>query len=259
MKKISILIMTIFCVFLMAFSVEATPTKVLHLGDQTVEKVQVGNSGTNAEDLGYWFSENGITNTDGSAVNPVTDQLQYELFYTDVTRTYEVEFLGIGRAGFHSPFGVFTYGSDPLEEFDSASLAFQDALFVQNEVETNTKYQFTIEAGTYFGFYLDSNGNGTKLTTMVDANPKPTSGKVNNKGSYTSGLDHALFFETNKGYTIAFEDIVGGGDFDFEDLVVNFAPTDGSGFSAVPEPSTFFLLGIGLIGIAGIARKKFTK
>ncbi|MCP4108575.1 MAG: PEP-CTERM sorting domain-containing protein, partial [Desulfobacteraceae bacterium] len=70
-----------------------------------------------------------------------------------------------------------------------------------------------------------------------------------------SGLDHALFFETNKGYTISFEDIVGGGDADYEDLVVNFSPSDGTGFASTPEPGTNFLLGIGLI-VMGIFIKR---
>ncbi len=44
---------------------------------------------------------------------------------------------------------------------------------------------------------------------------------------------------------LLFEDIIGGGDRDYEDLVVNFSPIDDSGFitespsaAPVPEPST---------------------
>ncbi|MCP4111387.1 MAG: PEP-CTERM sorting domain-containing protein, partial [Desulfobacteraceae bacterium] len=72
-----------------------------------------------------------------------------------------------------------------------------------------------------------------------------------------SGLDHALFFETNKGYTISFEDIVGGGDADYEDLVVNFSPSDGTGFaSPTPEPGTNFLLGIGMIAMGTFVKRQ---
>ncbi|MFP4032499.1 MAG: hypothetical protein ACLFTV_13125, partial [Desulfococcaceae bacterium] len=174
----------------------ATPTEVLYLGDRTIEQVQVGNSGTNAENLEYWFGENGITNPDGSAINPVADQLQQELFFTPEAREYEVEFLGIGRAGYHSPFGVFTYDGDPLADgFDANNMTYQDPLFVQNEVKPNTTYNFSLDAGTYFGFYLDSDGRFSEkgnedalLSTVRTANKKATSSRVVNKGDYKDGM-----------------------------------------------------------------------
>jgi hypothetical protein len=53
-------------------------------------------------------------------------------------------------------------------------------------------------------------------------------------------------------YVIAWEDLPGGGDHDYNDLVVevNVAP--------VPIPAAILLLGSGLIGLAGI-RKKFKR
>ncbi|MGE0086610.1 MAG: DUF4114 domain-containing protein [Desulfococcaceae bacterium] len=259
MKKSFVFSLIVLSFFVMGTNADALPTQVLYLGDETVEAVQTGYSGTNKENLAYWFAQNDITNLDGSAINPVADQLQYELFFTDTAREYEVEFLGIGYAGYHSPFGVFTYNGDISQGFDPEYMTYYDPLFVQNKVQANTVYNFTVAAGTYFGFYLDSDGRGTELTTLVAANPDAASGKIDNRDSYTSGLDHALFYETNKGYTIAFEDIVGGGDFDFEDLVVNFTPTDGSGFSAVPEPATVMLLGIGLICMGRLPKKIMKK
>ena len=257
-KNIITLTTVIFIVFLLALNANALPTQVVNLGDTTIEEVNIGYSGDyRRESLAYWFDHNGVTNEDGSVIDPVADQLQDELFFTDVTREYEVEFLGIGHAGYRSPFGVFSYSGDPLH-YDASAMTFYDPLFVQNRVQANTKYNFTMEAGSYFGFYLNSNGKGKMLTTLVAANPGVRSRRVKHREQYTSGLDHALFFETNMGYTIAFEDIVGGGDADYEDLVVNFTPTDGSGFQATPEPGTIFLLGLGLIGIAGIGRKKLS-
>jgi hypothetical protein len=93
---------------------------------------------------------------------------------------------------------------------------------------------------------------------MLAANPLPTSPHVPNPEEYPLGFDHALFFETSMGYTISFEDIIAGGDADFEDLVINFAPADDSGFmTPVPEPSTVFLIGTGLLEILVIIRKKY--
>lgn len=258
MKKHAMFITVMFGMFLVAATAQAVPTSVVSLGDNTIEDVQIGYSNNpKLENLEYWFAENGITNEDGSAIDPLTDQSQAELFFTNEDREYEIEFLGIGHAAYHSPFGVFVYNGNPYEDYDASKMTYYDPLFVQNEVEENTTYKFMIEAGSYFGFYLDSNGRGTKLTTMVDANPKAKSDRVQNKEQYTTGLDHAIFFETNKGYTIAFEDIVGGGDADYEDLVVNFKPTDGSGFNPTPEPGTILLFGLGLVGAVAVrARKK---
>lgn len=250
--------------FLSALSAYAIQTTVIDLGDKTTEYVQIGYSNNpKLENLEYWFSKNGITDTDGSALNPIADQSQAELFYTDSARQYEVEYLGVGYAAYHSPFGVFTYNGNPYEKFDKTKMTYYTPLFVQNEVAKNTTHTFNVAANTYFGFYLNSNGKGTKLTTMVANNPNPySSSRVQNKADYIQGFDNAMMFATNKGYTIAFEDIVGAGDADWEDLMVNFRPTDNSGFASssnnsTPEPATMLLMGIGLIGLAGL--RKFRK
>ena len=246
MKKILLVVAVVMVgAFVMSLQAFALPTQVIYLGDTIVEKVQTGYSGTTNENLADWFSRNQVTNMDGSAINPVVDQKQYELFFTDVARNYEVQYLGVGYAAYHSPFGVFTYTGDPYAAYDPTKITYYSPLFVQNEAAKNATFQFSITAGTYFGFYLNVNKTGKDVSTMIATNP--------------DGIDHALFFDTNKGYTIAFEDIIGGGDKDYEDLVVNFKPADGTGFTSTPEPSTFLLFGAGLVGLIGFGRRQLKK
>lgn len=236
--KAKVIVITILAVMLGVGQVYALTTLV-DLGDTTIENPEIGYTGNEeVENLDYWFEKNGIVNPDGSDIDVVADQLQAELFHTDVEQSYNLEYLGLGYAAYHSPFGVFTYGGNPFEDFDATKMNYLDPLFTQNEVEAPSNHAFTIEADTYFGFYLKPDGNDPKVTTLIAANPETP-----------EGLDHTLFYETNKGFTMAFEDIVGGGDIDYEDLVVNL--------KATPEPATMLLLGLGLLGLAS-ARKRFS-
>jgi len=73
----------------------------------------------------------------------------------------------------------------------------------------------------------------------------------------SDGLDHMVTWEIIGGagnnignWVIAWEDLAGGGDRDFNDIVVeaNVAP--------VPVPAAVWLFGSGLLGVIGIARRK---
>jgi hypothetical protein len=72
----------------------------------------------------------------------------------------------------------------------------------------------------------------------------------------SDNMDHFIAFTTPKAgeYILAFEDWPNSlGDKDYNDLIIKVKQV-----APVPEPSTFLLLGAGIIGI-GLARKRFRK
>ncbi len=75
-------------------------------------------------------------------------------------------------------------------------------------------------------------------------------------GTWASASD--VLIDNNKGFLAAAHIFVSTGDASDDNLTTGFAG-NGTPGTPVPEPATMFLLGSGLIGLAGLARRKLKK
>jgi len=110
--------------------------------------------------------------------------------------------------------------------------------------ETGTGYgAWSNLSSSAFGFYLGTATNGIFYSET---------------GRNTDGVDHMYAYGPLGGdfqgdHLIAWEDLINGQDRDYQDLVVklqDIVPVP------VPLPTAFWLLGSGMIGLAGVARRR---
>lgn len=120
------------------------------------------------------------------------------------------------------------------------------------------------EAGTQLDFLLHSNDiNGGIYGTDVHT------GQANTKGVWSlndalnpDGLQHAMAYYYNDLLVVAFEDLWGGGDKDYNDtvFVVDIGKENARELAGIPEPSgVAALAGIGAIGVLKLRRRSAGK
>ena len=136
------------------------------------------------------------------------------------------------------------------------------ALFSNRDAAGTTINLGNFAAGTELNFRLEVHNTGMAYFTGIGANN-------------VDGVAHAMVTNMGSGLTqVGFEDLYGGGDQDYNDLVFQFSNTtaedntvqgkftgegEGTGeekLIANPEPSTIILFGSGIIGLGAWRLRK---
>lgn len=145
---------------------------------------------------------------------------------------------------------TFTESDSPYMDF-----YFDNSSFFVDPTADSITFNYSFDIGPENDDYLVAVLNYTDYEFVVGgANPSDTNvltlsggGEINLTSYRNSAIDLAFGFEAN--------DLLMGSVGTFSNIQINYAGST----AAVPEPSTIFLFGIGLLGIASLGRKKFLR